>query len=32
MKANQFENGGVPVVVPDVLGEDGSSSSAWGDA
>lgn len=38
LKADQLENGGVPFVIPDVLGkigalgEDSHSSAAWGDA
>lgn len=32
LKADQFEDGGVPAVIPDVLGVNGSSSAAWGDA
>ena len=32
MKLEQFANGGIPAVVPDVIGGNESSSSAWGDA
>jgi alpha-L-rhamnosidase len=32
LKADQFADGGVPHVIPDVLPGDTSSSSAWGDA
>lgn len=32
LKADQHENGGVPFVIPDVLGPNDHSSSAWGDA
>lgn len=32
LKADQFEDGGIPAVIPDVLGKRDSSSSAWGDA
>ncbi len=32
LAADQFEDGGVPAVIPDVLGRENSSSSAWGDA
>ena len=31
LKAAQFENGGIPHVIPNVLG-DGGNSAAWGDA
>ncbi|NOU92330.1 Bacterial alpha-L-rhamnosidase [Paenibacillus sp. LMG 31456] len=32
LRADQFPDGGVPFVVPDVLSKDTHSSSAWGDA
>ncbi|NSW90763.1 MAG: family 78 glycoside hydrolase catalytic domain [Firmicutes bacterium] len=32
LKADQLENGGVPHVIPHVLGPNDHSSSAWGDA
>ncbi|MBY0147108.1 alpha-L-rhamnosidase [Neobacillus niacini] len=32
LKADQFEDGGVPFVIPDVLPDGESSSTAWGDA
>ncbi|NWQ41702.1 family 78 glycoside hydrolase catalytic domain [Bacillus sp. EB106-08-02-XG196] len=32
LKADQFEDGGVPFVIPDVLQDSESSSTAWGDA
>jgi alpha-L-rhamnosidase len=32
LQADQLENGGVPHVVPNVLGKDAHSSSAWADA
>lgn len=32
LSADQFEDGGVPSVIPNVRGKDGNSSSAWGDA
>ena len=32
LKADQFENGGVPFVIPHVLGENDHSSAGWGDA
>lgn len=32
LKAEQFEDGGIPAVIPDLLGREPSSSSAWGDA
>ncbi|MBB6674935.1 alpha-L-rhamnosidase [Cohnella nanjingensis] len=32
LKADQKADGGVPFVVPNVLGDDGYSSAAWGDA
>nr|WP_263327663.1 alpha-L-rhamnosidase [Neobacillus sp. Marseille-Q6967] len=32
LKADQFEDGGVPFVIPDVLPDAESSSTAWGDA
>ncbi|UKS28841.1 glycoside hydrolase family 78 protein [Paenibacillus sp. HWE-109] len=32
LKADQYENGGVPFVIPHVLSETDHSSSAWGDA
>lgn len=32
LKAEQFEDGGIPAVVPNVLGMEGSNSAAWGDA
>jgi len=32
LKADQLDNGGVPYVIPHVLGEDSHSSAAWGDA
>jgi alpha-L-rhamnosidase len=32
LKADQFRDGGVPHVIPDVLPQDTHSSSAWGDA
>ncbi|KRE52226.1 family 78 glycoside hydrolase catalytic domain [Paenibacillus sp. Soil724D2] len=32
LKADQHDNGGVPFVIPDVLGPNDHSSSAWGDA
>lgn len=32
LEADQHENGGVPFVIPDVLGPTDHSSSAWGDA
>lgn len=32
LKAEQFEDGGIPAVVPNVLGTEGSNSAAWGDA
>jgi alpha-L-rhamnosidase len=32
LKADQFEDGGVPFVIPDVLPDSESSSTAWGDA
>lgn len=32
LKAEQYEDGGVPAVIPDVLGKKASSSAAWGDA
>ncbi|MFS8501848.1 MAG: family 78 glycoside hydrolase catalytic domain, partial [Caldicoprobacter sp.] len=32
LKADQLSDGGVPFVIPDVLGEDRHSSAAWGDA
>lgn len=32
LKADQLEDGGVPAVIPNVLGEMGANSSAWGDA
>ncbi|MCR8634650.1 alpha-L-rhamnosidase [Paenibacillus radicis (ex Xue et al. 2023)] len=32
LKADQFPDGGVPFVIPDVLSKDNHSSSAWGDA
>ncbi|MDD3766566.1 MAG: family 78 glycoside hydrolase catalytic domain [Eubacteriales bacterium] len=32
LAVEQFEDGGVPAVIPNVLGKVSSSSSAWGDA
>lgn len=32
LSADQLEHGGVPFVIPDVLGENDHSSAAWGDA
>lgn len=32
LKADQREDGGVPYVIPDILGDDAHSSAAWGDA
>ena len=32
LKSEQLENGGVPYVIPNVLGGDAHSSAAWGDA
>jgi alpha-L-rhamnosidase len=32
LKADQFPDGGVPFVIPDVLPSENNSSSAWGDA
>ncbi len=32
LRVEQYENGGVPAVIPDVLDESSSSSAAWGDA
>nr|MBO2494256.1 alpha-L-rhamnosidase [Clostridia bacterium] len=32
LKADQLSDGGVPFVIPNVLGEDRHSSAAWGDA
>jgi len=32
VKADQLSNGGMPFVIPNVLGEDHHSSAAWGDA
>lgn len=32
LKADQFEDGGVPAVIPNVLGKEGANSAAWGDA
>lgn len=32
LKVEQFEDGGVPAVIPNMLGESGANSSAWGDA
>lgn len=32
LKADQHENGGMPHVIPDVLGKEQHSSAAWGDA
>ncbi len=32
LSLEQFDDGGVPAVVPDTLGKGASSSSAWGDA
>jgi alpha-L-rhamnosidase len=32
LKADQFENGGVPFVIPHVLGVNDHSSAAWGDS
>ncbi|MDD3766185.1 MAG: family 78 glycoside hydrolase catalytic domain [Eubacteriales bacterium] len=32
LSVEQFEDGGVPAVIPNILGRDNSSSSAWGDA
>lgn len=32
LKADQFEDGAVPAVIPNVLGRNGSASAAWGDA
>ena len=32
LKADQLDNGGVPHVIPHVLGDDAHSSAAWADA
>jgi alpha-L-rhamnosidase len=32
LRADQFEDGGVPFVIPDVLPDSEASSTAWGDA
>ncbi len=32
LASEQLENGGVPFVIPNVLGDDAHSSAAWGDA
>lgn len=32
LKADQYQDGGVPAVIPSTLGPDSGSSSAWGDA
>ena len=32
MKLEQFADGGIPAVIPNVLGKNEASSSAWGDA
>jgi Alpha-L-rhamnosidase N-terminal domain./Bacterial alpha-L-rhamnosidase. len=32
LKADQLENGGVPFVIPNILGQEAHSSAAWGDA
>lgn len=32
LKADQFEDGGLPAVIPNALGRSGACSSAWGDA
>ncbi len=32
LKADQYPDGGIPAVIPNVLDKDGASSAAWGDA
>ncbi|MBQ4110643.1 MAG: family 78 glycoside hydrolase catalytic domain [Clostridia bacterium] len=32
LASEQFEDGGVPAIIPNVFGTDSASSSAWGDA
>lgn len=32
MAFEQFENGGIPAVIPNILGKNEASASAWGDA
>lgn len=32
MEADQFDDGGIPAVIPNVLGREGANSAGWGDA
>lgn len=32
LRLEQFDDGGIPAIVPNVIGQNGASSSAWGDA
>ncbi|MDR0405643.1 MAG: glycoside hydrolase family 78 protein, partial [Clostridiales bacterium] len=32
LRLEQFADGGIPAVIPNVLGKEGASSAAWGDA